>query len=71
MLNKEFCKRCHVQYFMGNRWTVLVDNQWEENKLISCPLALHNSFEFPTCKISDPPPEWCPYALEHVLNETK
>jgi hypothetical protein len=59
MLNKAICKQCIETHEV--EWYEL----WENQGLVWC---IHN-IPYPTRKITAPPPEHCPYNLEHQVME--
>jgi hypothetical protein len=63
MLTKSVCKQCR---FMRQVW---FEEHWEIDGLVFCndkdSLTAPFSYAFDTSK---PPPKYCPYALEHIVN---
>ena len=79
MLNQSICKRCLVEEVKAygqkpeDGWTYTDEMNWEGDGhagggYVACPgvnLDLGPHF----AKIKEPPPEWCPYAAEHVVSQ--
>ena len=64
MLNKTVCKYCYEKTFPPDSewaWTAYYEKNWEINNSIFCP-----NYGFRT-GTKEPPPDECPYILEHVL----
>ena len=63
MLNKEVCIKCynkHAEFYAPFDGGVFIDI----SNRMPCPACFSpKSFTY----IYKPPPEWCPYALEHAL----
>jgi hypothetical protein len=65
MLNKDICKKCYKKkrwYFNSD-----VENDWENIKIIRCNMETKEDF-WRYISILCPPPQYCPYRLEHILN---
>jgi len=67
MLSKEICERCKKndsdvkwKAWTGKTW---FDNFWDVKGMVSCHWYTHS--------IKGDPPEYCPYALEHLLKAQK
>jgi len=64
MLNRAICKRCIGR--ANPQWLEqdFVDDYWDEG-FAACP------FDGPqdSTPVDAVPPEWCPYAAEHVLSD--
>jgi len=75
VLSKAVCKHCSQQaideskgYFAWGHYAELV---WDDDRLVICPQK-HRRGADGDAFIDEPPPEWCPYAAEHVVsNETE
>ena len=70
MLNKEICKRCRRE--SGGRlkdWDGYAEHAWGLwMGYVECPnVGLFLSLRF--AKVGQPPPVWCPYAVEHVVSQ--
>ena len=83
MLNKDICIKCrntnnhHMDYMWANgnvietptmlEWTTTDDNEWDIEERIICNIELYNfANKYPT-SIHNPPPQKCPYTLEHLM----
>ena len=62
MLNKGVCKRC-----IGE-WDDFHEKEcWRESGDVPCPERYSIMLDF--ANIDEPPPEWCPYFVEHIVSE--
>ena len=75
MLNKEVCKCC-IKKYENMPWSSISEFHWEESKMVACPWIDRRDTGYPegpqgpgTANIKDNPPEWCPYAAEHVVSQ--
>ena len=81
MLSKEICIRCHDVHGMSfiEMWSAVDEDYWRGTvrdgvtmvPSVVCP-RFRPRLHFATRKcaaVADEPPEWCPYAVEHVLSE--
>jgi len=75
MLKKELCIKCwnkgHYQYGEIWEWVEYDERLWEKGG-IDCPEKYAENIEGEpgnsTRRITEPPPENCPYALEYLLD---
>ena len=71
MLNKEICYQCHEKNVRRSPYLRIIEDtiiasfhdRWKEGKCF-CKVAGHTSWYVP---VDAPPPDKCPYALEHLL----
>ena len=73
MLNKRICKYCWATVSdlgVNNkfRWDKRDKERWKK-KIIICPVDYSGTVT--RVSITEDPPSWCPYALEHVLENDK
>ena len=69
MLNKNICKRC-VKAWFPQRDEIL----WEHDGVVDCPFSNveeGGSFKGMRAKVNEPPPSYCPFALEQLLFDEK
>jgi len=73
MLKKECCKKCRNNYaeeeyyeYPGMEWTELREKQWKEG-IIYCPVVYLEIDEWKARKITEQPPDRCPYYMENIL----
>lgn len=73
MLNIEVCKRCLNTYegIPINR-----TEKWGRIDRMLCPrkaaVQHYNTYNIPGSHfaiVNQPPPEWCPFTLEHIISE--
>lgn len=75
MLNRRLCRRCLKAWWEGNKigkyFLKEFDKAWKKGKC-TCTLMFFEDYDtLWTCSplgINEPPPENCPYTLEHVIN---
>ena len=68
MLNAEVCERCLNRF--ARKWR---DDAW----MNAVPILMRGVVEFPCphcseklfIRIDEPPPDHCPYAVEHVVSQ--
>jgi len=65
MLNKECCKKCHQNEYLGG-WMKFDEQRWEIEGEVCCPLECPKKGES-NIRITDKPPNKCPFYLEHVI----
>jgi len=77
-LCKEVCKVClgrRDRLFVGGTsgWTRADDHAWEVARLVQCPSAYMDAMDLNALQegtsVEGQPPSWCPYTVEHVVNE--
>jgi hypothetical protein len=73
-LKKRLCKRCYDERYKNPTGAKLVETSWKNGKTVCVIVAkdeLANDGRtvlfFEHHKITNPPPEWCPYYLEQIL----
>ena len=66
MLSKEICKKCcNISATnMAVEWNKQDEENWRKH-FVCCPFSPKNLQSSIFCS----PPVWCPYALEHVVQE--
>jgi len=80
-LNKKLCKRCRDKAFAAGaapRWNEFNEAEWQY-RFVWCPVNLVRDFGSAMAsrcaksfslrlrrKTDQPPPGWCPYAVEHI-----
>ena len=66
MLDMALCKRCFADG--GVDWSAEYEREWHEFGVVWCRAKPDGISRWLGCqKIEKPPPEDCPYLLEHVL----
>jgi hypothetical protein len=84
-LTKKYCENCRdrIKLFqtakkkrLFNLRDETFENGWKKLKLVFCPHAPVNTtkpsrygIHFGVIKITEEPPEGCPYILEHTMNK--
>ena len=70
MLVKEICQGCIGHHGIQGRyhWSSIDDRAWTEGKIL-CPRAIRKVAD--CIGISDDPPGWCGFALEHLVLQQK
>ena len=73
MLNKELCKRCwehgKADNLNGFGWAQIDEEDWKNKKIVVCSLRYAALLPHPTIiKTTEPPPDNCPYLLEHIVD---
>jgi len=63
-LSKKVCKGCRKQY--GWAWYEDIERAWNKEGKIVCPATLRPDDPHAN-DISEGPPEFCPFVLEHLL----
>jgi len=66
MLKKEICQKCCNNSFLFG-WTEFDESWWKEGK-VYCPDDWVEGGEKTLRKITDKPPNKCPYLLEQILS---
>jgi len=66
MLNKECCKKCHKNRL--GEWDEIDDVDWRQGEIF-CPDDNVELREVYGGKITEPPPDDCPFILEHILTK--
>jgi len=69
MLSKEICRQCCNKQSRF-KWDCYDETNWEEDKVICCPVHLIKKRDSLRTEINDAPPDGCPYILEHIVSET-
>jgi len=73
MLKKECCIKCwnraEIEYnkWYGIRWNGNDEDYWNKKGKVECPSIFTAEKEINTRRITDNPPEGCPFVLEHIL----
>lgn len=63
MLDKRVCKKCRDNDpHSDSRWFTSADEEWDRG-IVLCTHRPHRLF----IPVKYPPPQWCPYALNHAL----
>lgn len=67
MLKKFLCKKCLNMYISGfwDAHEAECNANWAKNK-VCCPFKIVGLGSI-LRQTDEPPPEWCPYKVEHVL----
>jgi len=54
---------------MNGKWWEEDEYNWKHYRIVDCPAPAANVFEDSQLQhgIDDPPPDFCPYLLEHTL----
>lgn len=70
MLNKEICRKCTRRCSDAKAY---FDDWWDKWEAVDCYVfpEIEGKKHIVTVKIMKPPPEHCPYALEHILEGQK
>jgi len=68
------CKRRHFEYEWECRWGSAENLWWVgfgtgNRRMVACPIPLKPKEEDHLTDVEDGPPEWCPYAVEHLVAE--
>jgi len=75
MLTKQVCIKCarahwpklYKIYLNAKRpWTKLDAARWKYDNNVICPCDLPGN-DFPAAIVTEPPPKWCMYRLEHAV----
>lgn len=74
MLIKDICQKCREEYKdFEPSWSSEADEIWAVAGMIVCPSkAYHLGKGFQkslAASVSEKPPNWCPYRLEHMIME--
>ena len=69
MLSKEVCRSCIDSRWGGSAsvWREHDDAEWERG-VVSCGVDILPR-DFWSARVHELPPEWCPYAVEHVVSQ--
>lgn len=67
MLCKAACKCC-VNTRSCTKWDTSDDLAWHREYIVTCPSEICGRWS-QVIHIWQDAPEWCPYELEHMLNE--
>jgi len=77
MLKKEYCQKCwnaYTEFFDTEesknmiRWNKEDEKRWEEEGVVWCPLKYLVEEELIDRRITEQPPEKCPFYLENVIS---
>jgi hypothetical protein len=78
VLNRTICRKCKfgersreykaLPIDVRRAWRQAFYNDWRRSGLVSCPAA---TSDLGVGVTKDLPPEWCPFALEHIMQENK
>lgn len=69
MLDKSICKMC-VKHWFPQRDDIL----WDRDGVVDCPFSNveeGGSFKGMRAKVNEPPPFYCPFALEQLMRNAK
>ena len=67
MLSKDVCRKCINSAARDglrvSSWGLMDDKRWEHGEVLC------EDFWQSKRSIQEPPPEWCPYIVEHVVSQ--
>jgi hypothetical protein len=63
VLSKRVCVACYKSAYPDAAWRKF-EKTWKQSEL-SCPPCHGKTITY----VEDPPPEWCPYKLEHLMEQ--
>lgn len=62
MLSKQVCKKCK-EIHIHSGWSKVAEQLWNSGTAF-CPAKFSVALDV---SVKAPPPDWCPYVLEHAL----
>jgi hypothetical protein len=70
LLSEEVCKKC-INKVAADKWNEEDSVRFYRPRgFVSCPLELKGmSYTGAPVSVTEPPPRWCPYKLEHAVGE--
>ena len=75
MLNRKVCERCIDDMLCRKGscgWEEMMEDElnWTRRGVVLCPaFHLRDKEERSVAKVGEPPPEWCPYVVEHAVSQ--